>query len=147
MKIKDTRSKKYTAADRAWVADDVLDSVASGKSVHAACKTAGVSSATFKRWISEDAELKARFEAARAEGIEQMASEILEIADTEPNLIADEKGARYDSAHINWHKLRISSRQWLLSKLVPNQYGDRLALAGDQEAPVAVVIRGDDADL
>lgn len=35
-------------------------------------------------------------------------------------------------------KLRIWARQWRASKLAPKKYGDKLALAGDSDNPIAV---------
>jgi len=38
-------------------------------------------------------------------------------------------------------KLQVDTRKWLLSKMAPKRYGDRLELAGDKDAPLAITVR------
>ena len=38
-------------------------------------------------------------------------------------------------ANIARARLRVDARKWLLSKLLPKVYGDKLALGGDADAP------------
>jgi hypothetical protein len=40
-----------------------------------------------------------------------------------------------DQEHINRSRLRIDARKWLLSKLAPRKYGDKLELTGLPAAP------------
>ena len=35
-------------------------------------------------------------------------------------------------------RLRVDARKWIASKVLPKQYGDRLAVAGDADNPVKV---------
>lgn len=57
--------------------------------------------------------------------MENLADEILEIADGTPA----EKGA------IALARLRIDTRKWMMSKLSPKKYGDRLDLEVDDKRP------------
>jgi hypothetical protein len=41
-----------------------------------------------------------------------------------------------DWAAVQKHKLQVDSRKWLLSKLAPKKYGDKLELSGDNENPL-----------
>jgi hypothetical protein len=60
---------------------------------------------------------------ARNVGYDLMAEGTLEIADDQ----------REDP---NSRRVRIDARKWLLSKMLPKRYGDRLELAGDQDNPI-----------
>lgn len=42
----------------------------------------------------------------------------------------------------NSRRVRIDTRKWLLSKLAPKKYGDRIEIAGDKENPLEVNIGG-----
>jgi hypothetical protein len=59
---------------------------------------------------------------ARESGLLTWADEILEIADDSAEL---ESGPAVQAA-----RLRVDSRKWLLSKLMPKQFGDRLGIEG-----------------
>ena len=36
------------------------------------------------------------------------------------------------------HKLQVDTRKWLLSKLAPKKYGEKLELTGDPDRPLAI---------
>lgn len=40
----------------------------------------------------------------------------------------------------NDRRVRIDTKRWLMSKLVPNKYGDRIVHAGDQDAPIQHIV-------
>lgn len=60
-----------------------------------------------------------------------MADEIIDIADaSEGDVIVDEDGRRLiDNEAVQRARLRVDSRKWLLSKLVPKKYGDKIDLS------------------
>ncbi len=39
-------------------------------------------------------------------------------------------------------RLQVDARKWLLSKMAPKKYGDRLELAGDKENPLELNVTG-----
>lgn len=130
-------SKRTTpgSPERAQVAETVLEGMRDGLSAHKACQAAGVPQSTFCRWVDEDADLAERYARARDDLIERMAAEVLEISDADvPELVDGKK----DWAAVQKHRLQVDSRKWLLSKLAPKKYGDKMTLAGDAENPVAV---------
>lgn len=73
------------------------------------------------RWLSQDSLFREQYAQSKAEGLEVMADEILEIAD-EPVGYLD-NGAT-DSGAVNKQRLQVDTRKWLLSKLAPKKYGD-----------------------
>jgi hypothetical protein len=118
------------------IIQNVLDGMAiGGLSCFKACQAAGVPNSTFMRWVDADAELAERYAHAREDLIERMANEVLELADSD---VPETGDGKRDWQAIQQRKLQVDSRKWLLSKLAPKKYGDRLELAGDKENPLQV---------
>lgn len=98
------------------------------------------SAATFYKWMNED-ELKLKQYAhaceARADAI---FDEMLEIADDGTNdymIKISKSGEEYEALnaeHVQRSKLRIDARKWMLSKMNPKKYGDKLDLTSDNKA-------------
>lgn len=106
------------------IAARILDQLAAGKSLRSICKGSGMPSATnVREWAVKDTDFGARYARARAEGLEHMAEEIVDIADDGTNDYQDDGMPDYD--HLQRSKLRVDTRKWLLSKLVPKIYGDK----------------------
>ena len=79
-------------------------------------------------WLKDNDDFRQRYEIARLMQIEYWAHEIIEIADdTSGDFIINERGERVvDHEHINRARLRVDARKWLMSKLHPQRYGDRV---------------------
>jgi len=134
-KKKPAKPTKPGSEDRTKIADMVLEGMRSGLSCFKACAVAGVHSSTFNDWINADAALAVRYAGAREALIEKMANELLEIADTPVG--STDSGAT-DSGAVQKQRLQVDTRKWLLSKLAPKKYGDKLELSGDKENPLHV---------
>lgn len=94
-----------------------------GQSLRQACASKGMPApSTFLGWVAQDAQLAEQYTRAREVVLEMKSDEIIEIAD---DLDEDPKS----------RTVRIDSRKWLLSKLLPRRYGDRLQLEGSDGAP------------
>lgn len=129
--------KKTTAGsqDRADLAKKVLEGMHGGLSCFKACQAAGVPHSTFIGWVNVDPELADRYTRAREDLIERMAQEVLELSDVDVGLQPDGKR---DWAAVQKHKLQVDTRKWLLSKLAPKKFGDKLELTGDPDRPLAI---------
>ena len=46
-----------------------------------------------------------------------------------------------DSVSVNHARLRIDTRKWYASKLKPKKYGDRIAVAGEPDNPLTMIIK------
>lgn len=125
---------KAGSPDRRKIADLVLAGMRSGMSAFKACQVAGVNQSTFNLWLNDDAELAADYARAREDLIERMAQEVLELSDSDVGLQPDGKR---DWAAVQKHKLQVDTRKWLLSKLAPKKFGDKLELTGDPDRPLA----------
>ena len=121
--------------DKDAICQAVLQGMRDGLSAFKACQAAGVPQSTFNRWVDADAKLAEDYAHAREDLIERMANEVLELADSE---VPETGDGKRDWQAIQQRKLQVDSRKWLLSKLAPKKYGDRLELAGDKENPLQV---------
>lgn len=80
---------------------------------------------------------------ARAVQSEHMAEEILAIADNGQNDWMerngeDSPGWTLNGEHIQRSRLRVDSRKWLMSKLAPKKYGERVTqeMTGKDGGPI-----------
>jgi hypothetical protein len=124
---------KPGSEDRAIISQAVLDGMRSGLSAFKACQAAGVPQSTFSRWVDEDAILAENYTRAREDLIERMAQEVIELSDSDVGFLPDGKK---DWAAVQKHKLQVDTRKWLLSKLAPKKYGDKIEVSGDPTNPL-----------
>jgi hypothetical protein len=119
--------------ERAKVSQIVLDGMRNGLSAFKACQVAGVPQSTFSRWCDDDVALAESYARARDDLVELMAEQVLQLSDQE---VPETGDGKKDWAAVQKHKLQVDSRKWLLSKLAPRKYGDKLELSGDNENPL-----------
>lgn len=108
------------------IAAEILDRLAAGETLRSICRSDGMpSDMSVRRWAAEDRDgFSSRYAKARDEGMHVMADEIVEIADS-------------PSGDVQRDRLRVDTRKWLLSKIVPKVYGDKTMVSGDPEgAPI-----------
>lgn len=113
-----------------------------GMSLRKSCDVEGVPISTFMRWVSEDESLADQYARVREVGLEKMAEDILSIADDGLNdTYKDENGNTFtDNDVIQRSKLRVDARKWLLSKMLPKKYGDKLDVtSGGKEITAPIV--------
>lgn len=127
------RPSKYK--NKADICALVLSGMRGGLSTFKACEAAGVPHSTFLLWMKDDAELANSYARAREDLIERIANEVIELSDADVGLQPDGKK---DWAAVQKHKLQVDTRKWLLSKLAPKKYGDKLELTGDPDRPLAI---------
>lgn len=129
------------AYDMSVAADAVLEGIAEGGSLREVCGKPGLPSVTtFMRWLADERNenLRERYARARELQAEYMAEDILSIADEECTMVkADKHGTQdddgqgntevvFDSTAVQRNRLRVDTRKWLLSKLAPKKYGDKV---------------------
>ena len=81
-------------------------------------------------WLKANPDFEAAYAEARRVGCQRLADELVEIADEGINdTYVDANGnRRTDHDVVNRSRLRVDTRKWLLSKMLPKVYGDRVAL-------------------
>lgn len=90
-------------------------------------------------WLSRFNEFSDMYAKAREDQADTLADEIQAIADQMPMEKTDKEGnTSFDSAYIQWMRLRVDARKWVAAKLKPRKYGDRVELAGDKDNPIRI---------
>lgn len=120
--------------DKQALSPVILAEIASGKSLREVCRADGMpSEATFRGWVTEDAELAAQYARAMSARADVIFDEILEIAD------------RAKADDVQCGRLQIDARKWMLGKMNPKKYGEKID--HNHSGGVTVNITGDDAKL
>jgi hypothetical protein len=130
-----SKRTKPGSDDRARISALVLHGMRDGLSALKSCAKAGVNQSTFTGWLNDDPALAKEYARAREDLIELMAQEILDISDQD---VGETLDGKRDWAAVQKHKLQVDTRRWLLSKLAPKKYGDKLELSGDAENPLVI---------
>lgn len=133
------------------VAAEICARLAEGKSLREVCRADDMpAESTVRLWALEDREgFSAQYARAREIGYQSMADELMEIADDGRNdwqLRMGEDGEGIpvlNSEHVQRSRLRVDTRKWMLSKVLPKLYGDKVEhkVGGDAENPIITEIR------
>src|SRR5882757_2847096 len=108
-------------------AEEVCRRMAEGASLREVCRDNAVPESTVRQWVRDDRDgFAARYQGARVLQVESFGDQIIEIGNRE-DLDPQDK------------RLRCDNLKWLMSKLLPKRYGDRLLVAGDAENPLQVL--------
>ena len=134
------RPTKYTEK----LAKEICDTIAeSSKGLKTLCKENP--HWPYKRTIATWRETKpgfgAKYTRAKLEQTQMLADEIIEISDAD-NMdvsINEETGEWVsDGQVVQRSKLRIETRKWIASKLMPKVYGDKVTHSGDADNPITI---------
>lgn len=136
--------KKSAETKKAETISAILESVESGLSLRKACEAIGVERKTFEYWASKDEKLASQYERARESRADSIFEEIIEIQDARPDYIIslsdDGEGGskKIDPAFVTWQKNRIDARKWMLGKMQPKKYGERISMehGGENGRPI-----------
>ena len=110
------------------LAETICTRIAEGESLRAICRGAGMpTEGAVRTWARDNRDgFGARYLLARELQLDHWADLIIDIAD-EPDRDPRDR------------QVRIDTRKWIMSKLAPRRYGDRLLLAGEAENPIRVL--------
>lgn len=127
-------------------ADAVCALLEEGKSLRAACKELELNPSTILLWTKANPEFSEQYARAREIGYLLRADEMVTIADTpmigvETKIKPDGTRETTEGDMLGHRKLQIDTRKWMLSKMLPKIYGDKLELSGDKENPLQTVTR------
>lgn len=127
----------------------VIDGLSAGTPLTVICSSPDMPcDDTIRIWAAADEDLAREIARARERGFDQIALDALAIADDGSlDTIETERGPMPDKEWIARSKLRVETRLKLLAKWDPKRYGERLALAGDDSAPLRLSITPEDAAL
>lgn len=131
------------------VADLICERMSSGQTLREVCRDPEMpSQPTVFRWIEKNELFRKQYTRAREALIEHWADEILEVSDDGSNdwmTRRREDGEVIETVnheHIARSKLRVDSRKWLMSKLAPKKYGDKVQqeVSGPDGGPIPTQI-------
>lgn len=128
-------------------ADAICAGIIEGKSIQEICSADDMpAKSTVFKWLNDIEGFSDQYAQAKELQAEQMAEEILHIADDGTNDFVTRKNkdgsdyVAFDHEHVQRSKLRVDARKWLMSKMLPKKYGDRQQIVGDESAPLTVKI-------
>lgn len=119
----------------------LCEHISGGMSLRTACDQDGMPvRATFFKWMRENPEFLNQYARACEERTEAFAEDILSISDEGIGVI--KAGAEKKSGAIaQIVRLQVDTRKWMMSKMKPKKYGDKLDLTSDGK-PIPAPIYG-----
>lgn len=126
------RPTKYTQE----LADEICEGITLGNSIRTVCKPEHMPAiSTFYKWIRTNEQFAKQYARATEERTEAMAEDLLDIADNGANDYMDTEDGKtqYNGDAIQRAKLRVDTRKWLMAKMKPKKYGDKLEVDSTSE--------------
>lgn len=130
------------------IAAEICRRVADGQGMREISRDAAMPAmGTVFRWLAEHTDFQERYAKAKLAMAEHMAEDILDIADDGTNDWIERLGD--DGQPLGWRengealgrsRLRVDARKWLLSKLMPKKYGERVQHANDPDDPITAPV-------
>jgi hypothetical protein len=120
--------------------EEILDRVCTGESLRAICRDPRMpDEKAVRKWIRKHPDtIGPQYAQAREMGLESIAEEVIEIGDSDILI-----NGLPDNALVQRNRLMCDNRKWLLSKLLPRQFGDKVTqeLTGDPDRPLVTMIQ------
>lgn len=135
------RPSAYTPA----LAAVVCDLIAQGVTLRRIGEHAGLpDKATLIRWLARHGDFRDQYARAKELLADVQADEILDIADDVSIDFIEQETAdgvvvrKENGEALQRARLRIEARKWLMGKMKPKRYGDKLELGADPDSPPVV---------
>lgn len=139
-RIGEGRPSSYTKE----LGKEICYRIALGEAVKTICTDEAMpASSTIYLWLldEEKKEFSENYMRARNIQAELMFEELLEIADDATNDWMERRGEQVEDHEVtNRSKLRVETRKWYLSKVLPKKFGDKLDLtSGGEKLPAPIM--------
>lgn len=128
------------------LAATICAELATGRSLRDVCSDEDMpAESTVRAWAVEDRDgFSAQYTRAREIGYHAMADELLEIADDGQNDWMERRGEedagwQANGEHIQRSRLRVDTRKWMLSKVLPKIYGEKQTV--EHEGQVVMIAK------
>jgi len=103
--------------------------MAEGASLREICRDHEIAESSVRQWVRDNRDnFAVRYQTARVLQVEAWSDLMIEIGNR-------------DDLDPKERRVRIDSLKWLMSRIVPKKWGDRLLVAGDPESPLQVMHR------
>jgi hypothetical protein len=128
------------------VTAQICERMGLGESLREICRDETMpDKSTVMRWLARYSEFRDQYACARDTQADYYAEEILEIADDGSNDWMERKnkdGSTYEVENhevLNRSRLRVDTRKWLMARMAPKKYGDKVTqtLEGDVKLEVS----------
>jgi hypothetical protein len=132
----DKEGRFYTPSDVEKVFDSIIREIEYGLSVREILRREETpSQRTFFKWLNLDDDKVLRYNQAMKMRAHNLFEEILEIADKQDkDVYLDRDGnERTDHNVVNRSKLQVDARKWVVGRLDPTKYGDKMDLTTNQK--------------
>jgi hypothetical protein len=118
----------------------ILDRITAGESLRSICRDPAMpDEMAVRKWVRKWPDtVGSQYARAREMGLESVAEEVIEIGDADITV-----NGIPDNALVQRARLMCDNRKWLLSKLLPRQFGDKVTqeLTGDPDRPLVTMIQ------
>ena len=134
--------KNYSIEKKTEVFTTICNDVIEHKmSFNQAVKKSPINLVTFYKWLTENDSFKELYNYAREVRSDVLFEEIIEISDNTEEGVKEEtkgKGRKKETKIIkgdmtDHRRLKIDSRKWVVSRMNPKKYGDKLDLTSDND--------------
>ena len=128
---KAVRKSRGRTLNKETVKREVIDRIAKGESLLNICKDNKMPCRdTIFEWLSKDKSFSDKYDRAREIRADRIFDEILEIADdsSDDYVKGDEGEIVLNREAIERAKLKIDARKWILAKMVPKKYSEKMEL-------------------
>lgn len=144
---------KWTEKEKQEIFDKAIERIEGGESVVSVFdRPSGENWPTmsgFYDWVWANEEFKVKYSKAAAARAERLFEELAEIADNDDRdkLIAWDGEERPNTAAVARDTLRVNTRKWQLSKMLPAKYGDKIEIDAKHSGEIKINISKEDEDL
>ena len=122
----------------------ICDRLGQGESLRQICADENMpGKSTVMRWLASQEAFRDQYARAREAQADYWAEEIIEISDDDSGdtIKDEEKGTeRFNSEFAARSRLRVDTRKWLMARMAPKKYGDKVTQehTGADGGPVVV---------
>lgn len=111
------------------VATAICARMSEGESLRSICRDPLMPAlSTVFLWVSKHSEFSEQYRLAMASRADAMFEDMIEIADdSAEDYVNTDQGEKFNSEHVQRSRLRLDTRKWMLSKMMPKKYGDKVA--------------------
>jgi hypothetical protein len=107
--------------------DRICEALADGLSVRRIMRTESFSMSMLFRWLRQFPDFREQYARARSDQAHALVMDALDIADDGGQDYVTEDGeVRFNSEHVQRSRLRVDTRKWYASKVLPKIYGERI---------------------
>ena len=135
----------YSEEQKEEIFNNIFNSIENGNSLRKTLIAISLPAKTFYEWLEQDEEKSKQYARACELRADVLFEEVLEIANTtiEGKVIeTDESGRTKEKVGdmLGHRRLQIDARKWMLGKLNPKKYGDKVDVTSDGEKISQVTI-------